>query len=65
MSYFTDGPITTTVNNSKFQPDTSFNGFAFDVRKGIFLNIPERDQKRFIRPRNPEHFETNYEDGRQ
>lgn len=50
--FVSDGPVTTTVNNGQFSPDVTFNGFAFDVHKGIFLNVPERSNQGFRKPRN-------------
>lgn len=44
-SYFSDGPITTTVNRSEFSPDIKFNGFAFDIEKGFFLDLEGKDER--------------------
>ena len=48
-SYFSDGPVTTTINQDQFTADVNFNGFAFDIDKGFFLNVPEKEQE-FIKP---------------
>lgn len=42
-SYYTDGPISQPINQESLRADVTFNGFAFDLNRGIFFPGEEKD----------------------